>query len=85
MRLGWYLLRRAHNPRSTYEGSETEVKKLKEILEARPFYFLIEFLRHRTLLQEPERDLFVSMIFEYASNYCLHIKDMIDQTTEQMG
>jgi hypothetical protein len=79
MRLGWYLLRRSHNPRSTFEGSETEVKKLKEILAARPFHFLIEFLRHRTLLQEPERDLFVSMIFEYASNYCLHIKDMIDQ------
>ena len=26
MRLGWYLLRRSHNPRSTYEGSETEVR-----------------------------------------------------------
>ncbi len=79
MRLGWYLLRRSHSPRSTYEGSDAEVKKLKEILASRPFHFLIEFIRHRTLLQEPERDLFVSMIFEYASNYCLHIKDMIDQ------
>jgi len=80
-RLSWYLFRRFKFSKSgsAMSSMEEESAFMKDhILGTRPFSFLQLLLRCDAVEHNTDRDVFVSIVYEYCSRYVGHLKDVFE-------
>ena len=80
-RLGWYLFRRFKFSKkgSAISSMEKESVFMRDhILRTRPFSFLQLLLRCYAVEHNTDRDVFVSIVYEYCSRYVGHLEDVFE-------